>query len=60
MRLYAPYGLDDIFAFRLTPNTILPNRRTHEAKAARQMALWPELEHVPWPETSPAQEEAPA
>ena len=60
MRLYAPYGLDDIFAFRLTPNTILPNRRTHEAKATRQMALWPELEHVPWPETFPAQEEAPA
>jgi uncharacterized protein len=47
--LYAPYGLDDIFAFRLTPNTRLRNRVTHDAKAARQMALWPELTLVPWP-----------
>jgi len=47
--LYAPYGLDDIFAFRLTPNTRLDNRATHAAKAARQVALWPELTVVPWP-----------
>jgi hypothetical protein len=49
LTLYAPYGLDDILAFRLTPNTILPNRATHEAKGARQGALWPELTLVPWP-----------
>jgi len=47
--LYAPYGLDDIFAFRLTPNTTLNNSATHAAKGARQMALWPELTLVPWP-----------
>lgn len=47
--LYAPYGLDDIFSFRLTPNTVLDNRATHHAKAERQMALWPELSLVPWP-----------
>ncbi|PRY26197.1 hypothetical protein CLV78_101292 [Aliiruegeria haliotis] len=49
LTLYAPYGLQDVFAFRLTPNTLLPNRATHEAKAARQLAHWPELEFVPWP-----------
>lgn len=49
LQIYAPYGLDDIFGFRLTPNPILDNRATHEAKAARQMALWPELSLVPWP-----------
>ena len=49
--LYAPYGLDDIFSFRLTPNHALDNRATHHAKARRQMALWPELTLVPW--TSP-------
>lgn len=49
--IYAPYGLDDIFSFRLTPNTRLNNRATHEAKARRQMALWPELGLVPWPQT---------
>jgi uncharacterized protein len=49
--IYAPYGLDDIFSFRLTPNPALDNRATHAAKAARQMALWPELTFVPWPES---------
>ena len=47
--LYAPFGLDDIFSFRLTPNPALDNRATHAAKAARQMALWPELTFIPWP-----------
>lgn len=50
LTLHAPYGLDDIFAFRVTPNTCLPNRATHEAKAARQKAHWPELAVVPWPD----------
>lgn len=49
LELYAPYGLDDIFSFRLTPNLALDNRATHHAKAVRQMALWPELKLVPWP-----------
>ncbi len=49
--IYTPYGLDDIFSFRLTPNPALDNRATHEAKAKRQMALWPELTFVPWPES---------
>lgn len=47
--VYAPYGLDDIFSFRLTPNPALDNRATHQAKAARQTALWPELRVVDWP-----------
>lgn len=51
LTLHAPYGLDDIFAFRLTPNTALPNRATHEAKSARQRMLWPELTVIPWPGT---------
>ncbi len=49
LTVYSPYGLDDIFAFRLTPNVLLDNRATHEAKAKRQMALWQELSFVPWP-----------
>jgi uncharacterized protein len=44
----APFGLNDIFSFRLTPNRALDNRATHHAKAARQIKLWPELELVPW------------
>ncbi len=49
LEIYAPYGLGDIFAMRVVPNTLLNNRATHEAKAARQKALWPELEVLPWP-----------
>lgn len=51
LRLHAPFGLEDIFAFRVAPNTVLDNRRTHMAKAERAKSCWPELEIVPWPES---------
>jgi hypothetical protein len=43
-----PFGLDDVFSFRLVPNHALDNRATHEKKAAKLMAIWPELTVVPW------------
>ena len=46
--LDAPFGLDSIFSFRITPNYATDNRATHHAKAERQMKLWPELTLVPW------------
>jgi hypothetical protein len=46
--LYAPYGLDDIFSFRLVPNRLLDNPETYAAKATRAKAAWPELTVVPW------------
>jgi len=48
--IFAPFGLDDIFSFRVTPNPALDNAATHAAKAARAKAVWPELTVVPWPE----------
>lgn len=48
--IHAPFGLDDMLSFRVTPNPALPNRETHERKAARAKAIWPELTIVPWPE----------
>ena len=50
MTVYAPYGLTDIFDLRVVPKPSRPNRPTHEAKAARQKALWPELTVIDWPE----------
>lgn len=50
LAVVAPFGLDDIFSFRLVPNTALANRETHERKAARAKSIWPELTVVPWPE----------
>ncbi|MBO9587949.1 nucleotidyltransferase family protein [Devosia sp.] len=48
--IFAPFGLDDMFSFRLTPNPALPNRATHEGKGARALQLWPELQFEPWPD----------
>jgi hypothetical protein len=49
MSVHAPFGLRDIFAFRVTPNPVIDNRHTHEEKGRRAKATWPELEIVPWP-----------
>ena len=46
--LVAPFGLDDIFSFRITPNRVMDNRQTHETKGARAKANWPEITVLPW------------
>ncbi|MER8636324.1 nucleotidyltransferase family protein [Mesorhizobium sp. M1365] len=46
--LVAPFGLDDIFSFRITPNRVLDSRQTHEAKGARARENWPEISVMPW------------
>ena len=43
-----PFGLDDIFSFRIAPNRALDNQRTHEAKGRRARECWPEITVVPW------------
>jgi hypothetical protein len=48
LELVAPFGLVDIFAFRVTPNRALDNRETHVAKGARANSCWPELTVEPW------------
>ena len=35
LRVYAPHGLDDLFAFVLRPNPVVAGRAVYEAKAAR-------------------------
>ena len=46
--IVAPFGLNHIFSFHMTPNYRMNNRETHEAKAARAMSLWPELSVSHW------------
>jgi hypothetical protein len=46
----APFGLDDLFALVIRPNTALSNGPAHAAKAARARAIWPELTVLPWPD----------
>ena len=50
MTIIAPFGLDDMFSFRIVPNPVLLNRPAHEAKGARAKSVWPEVTLVPWPE----------
>lgn len=48
MTVIAPFGLDEIFSFRLLPNRVLDNSRTHDLKARRAQANWPELRVEFW------------
>jgi hypothetical protein len=48
IELIAPFGLDDIFSFRVVPNYALDNRATHEKKSIRLKSVWPQLTVVPW------------
>lgn len=49
IEIAAPYGLDSVFSLRIVPNIRHRNRRTHEAKAARCRANWPEVVVEDWP-----------
>lgn len=48
--VYAPYGLDDVFAMVLRPNPVLAPREVYEAKAARWQREWPSLRVEQWPD----------
>lgn len=50
LSVLAPFGLGDLFSFRITPNTALDNRATHTAKGERARSIWPEVMVVPWPD----------
>jgi len=46
--VFAPYGLTDLFSFRIRPNRFCDNRLTHAKKAARAITHWPELSVEQW------------
>jgi len=49
MSIFAPFGLDYIFSFRIAPNHYLVNNRAaHEQKGARALRNWPEITLEPW------------
>lgn len=50
LEIVAPFGLDDLFSFRMVPNRVLDNRLPHRRKAARAKEIWPELSIIAWPE----------
>lgn len=48
LEIVAPFGLDDIFSFCITPNKVMDNRETHRTKGERAMRLWPQITVEPW------------
>lgn len=48
VEVFAPYGLADLFSFRIRPNRVCDNRQTHDKKALRAKSVWPELTVEPW------------
>jgi uncharacterized protein len=46
--IVAPFGLDDLFAMVIRPNRVLDNAASHNRKALRAQAIWPEVTVVPW------------
>jgi len=49
-RIYAPYGLADVFNLVVRPNPVLAPRHVYEAKTARWKRQWPTLSIMSWPE----------
>ncbi|MBO1038306.1 nucleotidyltransferase family protein [Brucella pituitosa] len=43
LTIHAPFGLDDIFSFRIQPNRAIDNHETYNIKARRALEHWPEL-----------------
>ena len=48
-RVYAPYGLSDVFNLIVRPNPVLAPRHVYQAKTERWRSQWPELTVLPWP-----------
>ncbi|MDR6432750.1 nucleotidyltransferase family protein [Brucella pseudogrignonensis] len=48
LTIHAPFGLDDIFSFRIRPNHAIDNRETYDNKARRALECWPELTVQCW------------
>ncbi len=46
--VYAPYGLDDLFAMIVRPNKIQIKKNIFDAKVKRWTKIWPRLQVVPW------------
>ncbi len=48
LRVYAPFGYDDLFALIVRPNPRLAPRHVYETEVARWLDTWPELVALPW------------
>ncbi|KMM39705.1 hypothetical protein AB986_08770 [Alkalihalobacillus macyae] len=47
-KVYAPYGLNDLFSMTVRANKQLISRDIYEEKATKWLNLWPKLTVIPW------------
>lgn len=47
-RVYAPYGVSDLFGLVVRPNKIEVTREVYDAKVNRWTAVWPQLRVIDW------------
>ncbi|MEK4044541.1 nucleotidyltransferase family protein [Paenibacillus sp. FSL H8-0048] len=47
-KIYAPFGLEDLFQFVLRPNKTLITEQVYLAKIVKWKSKWPELTVIPW------------
>jgi hypothetical protein len=47
-RIYAPYGLNDLFGLIVRPNKVQITQEIYEKKTNRWASLWPRLKILPW------------
>ena len=48
-RVYAPFGLSDVFNVAVRANPVLVHRHVYQAKTDRWRLQWPGLTVLPWP-----------
>lgn len=49
-RIYAPFGLDDLFALIVRPNKAKITKEVYQKKIDRWAPVWPKLKIIPWEE----------
>ncbi|HET7303859.1 MAG TPA: nucleotidyltransferase family protein [Segeticoccus sp.] len=53
VEVYAPHGLEDVFALHMRPNPRLAPRTVYETKVTEYRQRWPRLTATPWSAGSP-------
>lgn len=48
LKVYAPFGLNDLFGKIVRANKVQINREIYEVKVSRWLSTWPDLLVIPW------------
>lgn len=48
IKVYAPFGLDDLLNLVIRPNKVLVKKDVYQLKVERWQQIWPKLQIIPW------------